>query len=72
MESVRDLIYYRVIVVWSPHKIVTAKTLIIEQGGDRGHRVHLIHRPTVLLTPIDVRDVIKHVNVYYLGRRKIG
>jgi hypothetical protein len=30
MESVRDLIYYRVIVVWSHHKLVTAKTLIIE------------------------------------------
>jgi hypothetical protein len=44
MESVRDLIYYRVIIVWSPHKLVTAKTLIIEQRGDRGHYVHLIHR----------------------------
>jgi hypothetical protein len=40
MESVRDLIYYRVIVVWSPHKLVTAKTLITGQRGDRGHRVH--------------------------------
>jgi hypothetical protein len=30
-ESVLDLIYYRVIVVWSPHKLVTAKTLITQQ-----------------------------------------
>jgi len=69
MESVRDLIYYRVIVVWSPHKLVTAKTLITEQRGDRGHRVHLIHRQNVLLTPIDVRGVIKHVNVFFLWQK---
>ena len=67
MESVRDLIYYRVIVVLSPHKLVTAKTLITEQRRDRGHRVHLIHRRTVLLKPIDVRDIIK--NVIFFGEK---
>ena len=70
MESVRDLIYYRVIVVWSPHKLVTAKTLIIGQRGDRGYRLHLIHRRAVLLTPIDVRGDIKHVNAFYFGGGK--
>lgn len=70
MESVRDLIYYRVIVVCSPHKLVTAKTLITEQRGDRGHRVHLIHRWVVLLTPVDVRDVIKHLNVFFFRKIK--
>jgi len=71
MESVRDLIYYRVIVVWSPHTLVPAKTLIIEQRGDRGYRVHLIHRRTVILTPIDVRDDIKARKCFLFWRGEI-